>query len=268
MRTFGPASALSLVATLLASIAAIVGATWPGVYRDEGIILDGWFPNDLVTLLVAVPVLLVARARAVQGSRRAELVWLGTLHYLVYNGAFYLLGAKLNWLFPLYAAMVIAALWALVRLAARIDAAAHAEAAASRGPTRAVAAWMVFVALGLGGIWSAQWLVAMLRTSAPTRFDVTPDFIRLVAALDLSLMVAFFVPGAVWLWRRRPWGFVLGVAMNVSAALYNVVLFGGSLVQLRAGLPGAGPMLGLWAVLAVGSALSAQRLLAAMTPRA
>ncbi len=260
---FGPASWGSLVAVALAVVAAGVGAVWPHVYRDDGIIRDGWFPNDLVTLGVAAPTLVAARARALRGSRGAELVWLGALHYLVYDAAFYLLGATLNALFPVYAATVVAAFWSLVHLAARIDARAQAAAA---GPQRGVAAWMSFMALGLTAIWTIKWCTVLLHPSPAPRFDETPEFVRLVAAMDLSMMVGFFAPGAWWLWRGRPWGYVIGVALNVSAALYDLVLLGGSFVQHRAGIPGAGPMMGLWGFLALGCGLSAARLLRAAKP--
>lgn len=252
---FGPATWSSIVAVALAASAALVGVFWPHVYRDEAIVRDGWFPNDLVTLLVTIPALVVARSRAAKGSRGAALVWLGTLHYLVYNGAFYVLGATLNVLFPLYVAMTVTALWSLIHLAARTP------AADATGPHRGVAAWMIFMALGLGTVWIAKWAGAMLHPATPTRFDEAPEFLRLVAAMDLSFMVAFFLPGAIWLWRGRPWGHVIGVTLNVSAAIYNLVLVGGSVVQLRAGLAGAGPMIGLWAFLAAGCGASAIRLL-------
>jgi hypothetical protein len=58
-----------------------------------------------------------------------------------------------------------------------------------------------------------------------------------VAGIDLTLMVSVLVPGAVWLWRRRPWGLVVATAVTVSGALYNVVLAAGTLVQIRAGRP-------------------------------
>ena len=95
---------------------------------------------------------------------------------------------------------------------------------------------MVFVALGLGTTWIAQWLVALLRTTTPGRFDLEPEFVRTTAALDLTLMVGLLVPGAVLLLRRSPWGVVLAAVTNVSGALYCLVLAAGTTAQIRAGL--------------------------------
>ncbi len=37
-----------------------------------------------------------------------------------------------------------------------------------------------------------------------------------VFALDLSLVVPFFVLGAIWLWRRRPWGAAYMLALTAA----------------------------------------------------
>lgn len=252
---------LSLVLATLAAAASLAGLLAPELYRDEPLVRDGWRVNDAVTLLVALPVLLVARLRALRGSARARLVWLGALHYALYNYAFYLFGAVLNPLLLLYAAIVGLAIWSLGLGLAELDV-ARLAATFERPPQRRVAAWMLFVALGLTVTWTAQWLVALLRTTPAARFDLTPDFVRLVAALDLTLMVGLLVPGALLLVRGRPWGLALGVALNVSGALYNLVLAGGSVVQLRAGLAGAAAMIALWVGLGIGCFVAASALLA------
>lgn len=243
-------------AALVASAAALGGVLFPGVYRDEPIVAAGWRANDLVTLFLAVPLLLAALQRAMRGSMKGRLVLVGALHYLLYNDAFYLFGATLNPLLLVYAVVAALALWALVLTSRAIDL-RDVEKTFANPPRRSVALWMGFVALGLTVNWSAQWLVALLRTTPAGRFDLTPEFVRVVAALDLTAMVALLVPGAVLLWRRSPWGVVLAVALNVSGALYNVVLAAGTVAQIRAGLAGAWGLFALWIFLGAGCALAA-----------
>jgi hypothetical protein len=89
------------------------------------------------------------------------------------------------------------------------------------------------------------------------RFDLTPEFVRLVAAMDLTAMVSLLVPGAVWLWRHRPWGIVAGTALQVSGALYNVVLAVGTIAQARAGVPGSWALFAIWCFLGAGCTAAA-----------
>jgi hypothetical protein len=51
-----------------------------------------------------------------------------------------------------------------------------------------------------------------------------PTAVHLVYALDMSLLAPAFLAGGLLLWRRRPWGYALGVAVNLFGAAYLVVL--------------------------------------------
>jgi hypothetical protein len=77
----------------------------PGLYDDNDFVTAGWAGNDLVTLVIAIPLLFGALLMATRGSARGELVWLGSLAYIGYNFAFYLFGASLNRLFLTYVAI-------------------------------------------------------------------------------------------------------------------------------------------------------------------
>jgi hypothetical protein len=57
-------------------------------YRDVDWIKATWFGNDLITLVVAGPLLLTGFMASARGSVRGQLIWLGTIGYAVYNYAF------------------------------------------------------------------------------------------------------------------------------------------------------------------------------------
>ena len=46
------------------------------LYRDKAVVAAGWYGNERGTLVVAVPLLVVALLGAWGGSRRAYLVWM------------------------------------------------------------------------------------------------------------------------------------------------------------------------------------------------
>jgi hypothetical protein len=140
---------------MLMAGASKAGLVAPALYRDAPLLREVWVANDAVTLLLAVPVLLVARRRASLGSARARLVWMGALHYALYDYGFYLLGAALNVLFLAYAAIVALAAWSLVLACFETD--THAVASRFRNPpARRVAAWMLFLGASLGTLWGAS----------------------------------------------------------------------------------------------------------------
>lgn len=73
-----------------------------GQYRDAAWIRATCFGNDWVTLVAAVPLLVMALVLTSLGSKRGLLLWLGMIGYAVYNYGSYLFGAALNLSFVLY----------------------------------------------------------------------------------------------------------------------------------------------------------------------
>jgi hypothetical protein len=100
-----------LILTLAALMTAqtLTGVMAPEQYRDAEWITATWYGNDWLTLIVAVPLLLMSSVVAGRGSARAFLLWAGAVGYAVYNYAFYLLGAALNAFFPVYVVCVVLA---------------------------------------------------------------------------------------------------------------------------------------------------------------
>ena len=77
---------------VLVAIAAGVGFFIDDLYRDAPVNAAQAVGQDLITLVVALPTLVISAILALRGSRRAHLVWLGVLVYLVYTYLTYALG--------------------------------------------------------------------------------------------------------------------------------------------------------------------------------
>lgn len=123
---------------------------------------------------------------------------------------------------------------------------------------------MAFWALLLGGLWISQALLFVFTGRLPV-VNGSVDAFRLVATLDLSLLIPGLVLAVVWLWNRRPWGYVIAAMMNVSGGLYALVLSVGSLFADRAGVPGAGSLIPLWAALCAANLICCGFLFGNMT---
>lgn len=248
---------LSVLTAVLMAAASAIGLLWPDLYRrDLDWIRAAWFGNDLVSLLVAVPLLIAAIVYARRGSLRADLLRYAVLAYAVYNYAFYLFGATMNELFHLYAALFVIPVTALAVGLARLDVDAVAAAVSERMPVRVIAGYMGFTALGLAIAWTAQWAGWVFAQIEPA---VGEDAFTLIAAMDLSFMVPFFGLGAVLLWRRHVWGYILAAVMIVKGATYTLVLTVTSAVAAIRGVEGSLeqiPVWGIWTLVgAVATAL-------------
>jgi hypothetical protein len=239
---------LTRVLAVLMRVQALMGLLLPEQYRDSEPIKTTWFGNDWVTLVVAVPLLCVGLIHAGRGSVRGLLLWLGLLGYAVYNYAFYLLGAALNVFFPLYVAAVVLATITLILTLSKLDVADVAARFRPVAPVRIIGGCLVFVGIGLASVWIAMW-AAYVFAGRPT--PVEPEVFKLVAALDLSLMVPVLTLGGILLWRRGAWGYVIAAIASIQSALYLLVLSVNSIVLIRRGFASAPAELPMWGTLAV-----------------
>lgn len=244
-------------AALMALVSA-VGLLFPGVYRDPDWVMAAWFGNDLVTLVVAVPLLVAGLISARRGSRSGELLVYASFAYAVYGYAYYLFGASMNLLLPVYVALVVVALIGLATGLGTLDAAALAARFSRRTPKRFAAGYMVFVGAGLGVAWLAQWAAYVFGGTEPS---VGVDAFGTIAALDLSLIIPFMVLGGVLLWSGKPWGYVLGAIYTVKGASYTLALTLGSAVGAARGVEGSLEQIPVWGAMSVLGAAAAVTLL-------
>jgi hypothetical protein len=240
---------------LLAALASAAGLA-TSLYRDNVLTTAAWRGNDVVTLFIAVPVLVIAALLARRGSLRALLVWLGALWYMLYNYLFYLYGASLNRAFLLYTTLVTLSLFALILGLASLDIEEIGRKFHARTPVRPISIFMLFIPLIMGVMVEIPQVMQMV-------FDgqVHPDILKfdhptaVVHATDITLLFPAVIVGAVLLWKRRPWGYILTALLMFKGATYTLALVFMSYFAAQA--TGSGdPLLPVYGVFCAGGVLS------------
>jgi hypothetical protein len=228
---------ISLLALVLALAAALSGVVEPSVYRDAPVLLPQLFGQDLVTLLIGLPLLAGGLIAARSGSLRGRLIWLGGLGYLLYTYATYAFGARWNVLFLAYVALFGLALFGVIIGLLRTDPQAIRAGFGARPPARPAAAYFFTIAVLVGGLWLAEEIPATLAGAAPffvIEADLTTNVIHV---LDLAVIVPAFAVTGVLLLRDRPWGFVLAGMLSVKAATIGAAVLAMAWFSARKGIP-------------------------------
>jgi hypothetical protein len=142
-------------------------------------------------------------------------------------------------LFLVHVIAFSSSIFAMIATMTALDASAIARGYRARVVVRSVAALLVLV----GVVFASLWGVFSISYAVTGRLSLGAaplQGMHLVFAIDLSLMVPG--PGmtlaGVLLWRRRPWGYVLGAAMSVFGAIYQLNLATAGRFQANAGLEG------------------------------
>jgi hypothetical protein len=214
---------LSTIVAVLSAAVSVIGLLFPDVYRSKDWGNGTSLGNDLVTLVVAVPTLALAIIYSARGSVRGRLLWLGALYYMVYNYAFYVFGIPVTKLYVPWIAIFVLSGFAFALGMGNLDAEAIGRRFSARTPGRLIAVYLVYVAAMVSFLWISQW-VKFLRTGQVPEVNGSQSAYQVIAAVDLSFLVSIQVPAAILLWRRRPWGFVLGNVALVQGAIYTAVM--------------------------------------------
>jgi hypothetical protein len=227
--------------TVLVGLAALIGLLADGVYAGPASVAEMLRGYDLVTLVVAVPVLALAQLAARRGSVRARLVSVGMLAYLAYTYAFHLFGTPFNDLLVLHAVVFGGSVFALVLTVSALDVPAIGARFSSRTPNRLVAAVLGLLAMGLGGMWVYYSVRFAVTGQVPAGSAlVEPDsVVHLGIALDLALLVPAYALAAVLLWRGSAAGFVLASVVLVAGTLHQISYMVALQFQAAAGIPAA-----------------------------
>jgi MFS family permease len=257
---------LTIVIAILSLIATAGGLLSSALYRDNFLVTSGWRGNDLVTLFIAVPLLALALVLAWRGSPRARLVWLGMLDYTLYNFAFYLFGTAFNRFFLIYVALFMLSIFALIFGLVQTDVQAIGRQFRDRTPVKWISGYMLFVAAGLTTVYTIQSLGFITTGQLPPIVTLTGHPTNVVFALDLSLVVPVLVLGAIWLWQRRPWGYVLAVIGNVKGAVYMMALAATTITAVQSGAAEGLSQVGLWVFIGASSLIASLVLLWDLRP--
>jgi hypothetical protein len=217
----------SIVAALLL-ISSIAGLLFGqrGLYQPNPATLPSFLTQDVITLVVAVPLLLTSQWLVRRGSVRGLLVWMGTLFYLAYAYSFAVLGSWLPPLFLVYVAIVSMSAYSLIFVLVSTDAEAVRARFSAHTPVRWAGGFLMLMSLLLATMWVAMIVGDILSGTEPksTVFVIWP--------LDLVIALPALFWGGMWLWRRQPLGYVVGGIVLMKAAAEGLALVAQTVVTL------------------------------------
>ena len=244
----------SAIATLSLIVAAL-GVFWQGegqpfefrTLRGETVMIQGHglyrydtvsfaaqaIAQDVVTLLVGIPLLVLAIVLSRRGSLRGKLLLAGTLAYFLYTYASFSFGSAYNALFLAYVALFSLSLFAFILALMAIDIAALPACFSPRLPRRGIAVFLYVVGAFLLFAWLGRIGPALLADLPPIGLEAYATLI--IQALDLGLIMPTAFLSGLLLWKQRPWGYLLAsivlvkgftMLLAVSAMAFNMMRTG------------------------------------------
>lgn len=229
---------LTVLIVTLASIASLTGIIYTDIYRDNEFVNQVWLGNDIVTIGLGIPLLIISLI--LRKSRiKFRFVWIGCLWYMIYNYIFYIYGATFNKLFLVHTAIVILSIYAFIILLISLDYKYLRNFLKENTsiPFRRVSLYLMLFGISIGSLWIIMSFQFIATDVVPIGITQTGHKSGIIFATDLVFLISHLIVGAVLLWKKSVWGFIISSTLCVKGCLYPVVLaLGGYLAYRKTGI--------------------------------
>ncbi|MEN4012121.1 MAG: hypothetical protein ROW48_08810 [Bellilinea sp.] len=188
--------------------------------------------NDLITLVVGLPMLVFSTWWALRGSLRGRLLLTGTLGFFLYTYLSMSTLTSYNYLFLVYVILFTLSLYGFILAMMSFEVTSLPSHFSQKLPRGWIAGLLFIVALFLSIAWLQRILTPLIQGQIPVLENTTTLVIQF---LDLALIAPAALLGGILLLRRSAWGYLLasvlltkGVTMGlgVSAMGINMALKG------------------------------------------
>ena len=188
--------------------------------------------NDLVTLVLGLPLLAVSTWLAFRGSLRGRLLLTGTLGFFLYTYVSLAFLVSFNAFFLVYTVLYSLSLFAFILSMMSFDLETLSEKFFERLPRGWIAGLLFLIGAFLLLAWLGRILPPILQDQTPLLENATTMVIQ---AMDLGLILPLAVLAGILLLRHSAWGYLLasvalmkGMTMGiaVSAMGINMILQG------------------------------------------
>jgi len=228
---------LTFPIAILLAIAAGGGVFSSGLYRDTPYFIAQAVGQDMISLTVVLPVLIVTAFFSSRGSPRARLVWLGGLVYLVYTYVVAAFDVSFNALFLVYVALLGCSLYALISGFVAADLVGIKACFTEKTPVKTVSIYLAVLAVLFYFMWLSEIIPALVAGAIPQsiRDNGTPT--NAVHVLDMAWILPAFGITAVSLWRKQAVGYTLAGAILSYSVLLILAILGMVVFMIREGHP-------------------------------
>ncbi len=188
--------------------------------------------NDLITLVVGLPLLTISTILAFRGSLRGRLLLTGTLGFFLYTYMSMSMLAAYNGLFLVYVTLFGLSLYAFILSMLSFDLEELPTHFSRKMPHRWLAGLMFVVGAFLALAWLGRIIPPLLNGTIPALENTTTLVIQ---AMDLVLIVPLAFLGGILLLKHNAWGYLLSsvftlksitMGLGVSAMGINMALRG------------------------------------------
>lgn len=179
-----------------------------GIYRHDSVsVASQGIAQDVVTLILGLPLLLVSLLLARRGLLKGRLLLTGTVGYFLYTYVSYSFLSMYNPLFLVYVALMSLSLFCFILCMLSIDAEQLKASFGPKLPVKFIGGFQLFIAFTLMLLWLGRIAPSLTTGAAPLGLEYYTTLV--IQALDLGIIVPTALLSGILLIRHKGWGYLL-----------------------------------------------------------
>lgn len=190
--------------------------------------------NDLITLVLGLPLLALSFWLTLRGSLRGRLLLTGTLGFFLYTYMSMCFGTAYNRFFLVYVALFSLSLYAFILSMMSFDLKTLPQHFSKRLPRRGIAALFFFASAFLLMAWLGRIAPTLLQNQTAALENTTSMFIQ---AMDLGMIVPLCILSGILLLRRSAWGYLLASVSMIKFLTLGLAVSVMGINMVRLGVP-------------------------------
>lgn len=183
-------------------------------YDSVGVVAQGK-AQDIVTVIMGIPLLLASLFLANRGSFRGRLMLTGTLGYFLYSYISYTFLWTYNPLFLVYTAIMSLSLYAFILCFMTFDIGQMPGRFSKELPVKFLGGFQIAIGILLSLLWLGRIVPTIPDASAPVGLEHYTTLV--IQGMDLGFIVPTAFISGILLLRRKPFGYLLSSIVITKA---------------------------------------------------
>ena len=242
--------------SILAVISCAISITHNEIYQDGAWANAQWLGQDIVSLLIGVPLLLISQFKTDRQNQKWKMVRSGALLYFSYTYAFYMFAAQLSFLYlfhlPIFGLAVIGFMISTLEL--------FSEKWHLSSPKKLIGKLIITYLLLISVMLLFLWLndiISHLSISGYQSDTPNGKAPLIIYSLDIALIIPIMLASAIGYWKKKQFGYLLTAIILTKTSTLGFALMGMSLSMYLQDLKPDLFLIVLWSIIGIiGSLLS------------
>lgn len=206
-----------------------------GLYKNDSVSIAAQaVAQDIVTLVIGIPLLVISLYLYLKGSLKGKLLLTGTLGYFLYTYISYSFLSMYNTFFLVYVILMSSSFFAFTLSVVSFNLDELSRHFKQSLPVKLIGSFLIFIGTVLGLMWLGVIIPPLTQGTIPVQVEHYTTLV--IQALDLGFIMPVSILAGVLVIKRRSLGYLLSSVVIIKGITLSTALVAMIIWQLNTGV--------------------------------